>query len=356
MSGIQLIGHGDFDQLIYRTDIPTPRPVGNEVLIRVAAAGINNTDINTRIGWYATSAHGSTSEVAENRIDSVEDSDSWWDANLKFPRIQGADCCGFIMAVGDQVDAGRVGERVLVRAIQSAADSASPILFVTFGADVDGGFAQYTKVDSCHALVINSDWSDIELASLPCAYSTAEAMLCRANVEAERVLVTGASGGVGSAAVQLAKRRGAEVVAVAAKAKADDVRALGADRVVYRGLSLTDELGTDAIDVAIDLVGGPLWPEIPEVLKAGGRYVTSGAIAGPIVKLDLRALYLKDLAFFGSTHQSREIFTNLIGYVERNEIKPVVARSYALEDIVQAQQDFLSKKYTGKLVLVPPPD
>ena len=356
MTGVQLIGHGDFDQLVYRNDIPTPQPSANEVLIRVAAAGVNNTDINTRIEWYATSTRGSTSDVADNRDDSVAATSSWWSASLQFPRIQGADCCGTIVAVGDDLDAKRIGERVLVRPVQSKADSDLPYSFITFGADVDGGFAQYTKVDSSHALAVDSDWSDIELASLPCAYSTAEAMLCRADVEAERILVTGASGGVGSAVVQLAKRRGAEVVAVAAEAKADDVRALGADRVVHRGQSLAEELGTNTIDVAIDLVGGPLWPEIPAVLKAGGRYVTSGAIAGPIVELDLRALYLKDLTFFGSTHQSNDIFTNLLGYVERNEIKPVVARYYALEDVVQAQQDFLLKKYTGKLVLVPPPD
>lgn len=352
MSGVQLIGHGDFDQLQYRTDIPTPQPAAGEVLIRVAAAGINNTDINARIGWYAKSVGDATADCRENDDEKAAANGDWFGDALQFPRIQGADCCGTIVAVGDGVDAGRKGERVLIRAMQSTADRALPFSYVTFGLNMDGGFAQYAKTDSAQALVVDSDWSDVELASIPCAYSTAEGMLDRAGVGAERVLVTGASGGVGSAAVQLAKRRGAEVIAIAAEAKAAEVLDLGADRIISRGESLTAMLDANSVDVAIDLVGGPQWPEISVVLKTGGRYVTSGAIAGPYVELDLRSLYLKDLTFFGSTYQGDEIFINLLSYIENNEIRPVVAKSYALKDIVKAQQDFLSKKYTGKLVLV----
>ncbi|MFQ6006918.1 MAG: alcohol dehydrogenase family protein [Woeseia sp.] len=352
MTGVQLLGHGDFNQLVYRTDIPTPRPATGEVLIRVAAAGINNTDVNTRIGWYAKSARGPTSDGVDER--SAAASGSWWGDSMQFPRIQGADCCGTIVSVGDGVCERRIGERVLVRPIQSTADPENPLSFITFGADVDGAFAQFTKCDSAQALMVKSDWSDVELASIPCAFSTAEGMLSRAAVGAERVLITGASGGVGSAAVQLAKRRGATVYAVAADKKAKNVLAIGADYIVDRNESLADALGASSIDVAIGLVGGPRWPEIPDILKAGGRYVVSGAIAGPIVELDLRTLYLKDLTFFGSTYQGDEIFTNLIGYVERNEIRPVVAKTFSLKDIVEAQQTFLSKDHTGKIVLVPP--
>jgi NADPH:quinone reductase-like Zn-dependent oxidoreductase len=94
--------------------------------------------------------------------------------------------------------------------------------------------------------------------------------------------------------------------------------------------------------------------DLLDVLKKGARYATSSAIAGPIVELDVRTLYLKDLTLMGCTFQSSIIFENLIGYIERNEIKPLVARTYPLEEIVQAQKDFLSKKYIGKLVLIPP--
>lgn len=354
MAGVQLLGHGDFEQLVYRTDIATPEPSTGEVLIRVAAAGVNNTDINTRVGWYAKSVRGATNDSAAN-IDVTAEG-SWSGAAMDFPRIQGLDCCGTIVAVGDGVDAGRIGERVLVRPMQSLHDPAAPFAFVTLGSEMDGAFAQYVKVESKQALHVKSDWSDSELASLPCAYSTAENMLTRAGVGAERVLITGASGGVGSAAVQLAKRRGAEIIAVAAETKAADVMAIGADRVVHRGVSLIAELGVSSVDVVVDLVGGPGWPALCEILRPGGRYVASGAIAGPIVELDLRTLYLKDLTFFGSTYQPDEIFTNLIDYVERNEIRPLVAKTYPLLDIVSAQRDFLAKKHTGKLVLIPPAD
>jgi NADPH:quinone reductase-like Zn-dependent oxidoreductase len=93
-----------------------------------------------------------------------------------------------------------------------------------------------------------------------------------------------------------------------------------------------------------------------DILKPGGRYATSGAIAGPVVELDVRTLYLKDLTLYGCTHHPKKVFTNLIGYVERNEIHPLVAKTYPLQDIKKAQEDFLSKKYTGKLVLIPPND
>ena len=108
-----------------------------------------------------------------------------------------------------------------------------------------------------------------------------------------------------------------------------------------------------SIDVVIDLVAGESWGELLEVLKKGGRYAASGAIAGPIVELDVRTLYLKDLVLIGCTFQDRQVFQNLIGYIERNEIKPLVSKTYPLRDIVNAQKDFVSKKYVGKLVLLP---
>ena len=156
--------------------------------------------------------------------------------------------------------------------------------------------------------------------------------------------------------MQLAKRRGAKVIAIASSAKASDVRSLGADQVIDRAAYLIDALGKDSVDVVVDLVAGPSWPQLPEVLRRGGRYVTAGAIAGPIVEFDVRTLYLKDLSFFGCTFQAAGIFENLVSYIERGEVKPLVAQSYALKDIVQAQQDFIAKKHTGKLVLVPPQD
>jgi NADPH:quinone reductase-like Zn-dependent oxidoreductase len=166
-------------------------------------------------------------------------------------------------------------------------------------------------------------------------------------------LITGASGGVGSAAIQLAKRRGAKVIAIASAEKINDVKKIGADTVIKRGESLNGVLEAESVDVVIDLVAGGQWAELLDVLKKGARYAAAGAIAGPIVELDIRTLYLKDLTLMGCTFQDGQVFKNLIGYIERNEIKPLVAKSYPLKDIVNAQKDFLSKKYTGKLVLIP---
>ncbi len=352
MHGVYLTGHGGFDKLQYREDIPVPKPKADDVLIKVGAAGINNTDINTRTAWYSKVVRDGTGAGAASGFEEVGD-DGGWAGALEFPIIQGADCCGEIVAVGADIDPKRIGERVLVRTMQADTRDDSNFSCITSGSERNGAFAQYMAAKSIHTLAINSNWTDIELASVPCAYSTAEGMLSRANVANETVLVTGASGGVGSAAVQLAKRRGAQVIAMSSPSKAKDVESLGADRVIDRNSDLVALLGEDSVDVVIDVVAGELWPSFLEVLKRGGRYVTSGAIAGPIVELDVRTLYLKDLSFFGSTYQSDDVFKNLLGYIERNEIRPMVAKSYDLSDIIEAQEDFISKKYTGKLVLVP---
>lgn len=348
MRAVLLTGHGGYDRLDIRDDVPVPAPGPNDVLIRVAAAGVNNTDINTRIGWYSKSVAEATDANAASGIDGAGD-DGWSGAAFQFPRIQGADACGRIVAVGDNVNPARVGERVLVEPVFRGAGRFD-ILY--FGSEVDGGFADYTCVPSMHAHRVDSALSDIELASFPCAYGTAENILTRIDLQAgERVLITGASGGVGSAAVQLAKRRGAEVIAMAADAKAEMVQSLGASRVVPRDADITALFGQEYFDAAVDIVGGPQFGAILNVLKRGGRYGVSGAISGPIVDLDLRTLYLKDLRLIGCTVLETEVFPNLVSYIERGEIEPVVAATYDLFDIVKAQEAFLTKQHVGKIVL-----
>ena len=355
MAAVLLTGHGGIDTLSYREDVALPVTGPDEVLIRVAAAGVNNTDINTRIGWYSKKVSAATDSGGADGFDEVDDDDATWSGvPMTFPRIQGADCCGIIVAVGEQVDSARIGERVLVRNMLRSYVDYRPFECWTFGSECDGAFAQFTKAPSRETYRVDCDWSDAELASIPCAYSTAENMLQRAAIGAERVLITGASGGVGSAAVQLARRRGAEVIAVASQAKAEEVQALGAHRVIDRGADLAAALGRDSIDAVVDLVAGETWPGLLEVLRRGGRYATAGAIAGPLVELDVRTLYLKDLTLIGCTFQEDIVFENLVGYIERGEIRPVVARTYPLKEIARAQQDFLDKNFTGKLVLVPP--
>lgn len=338
MSGIVLTGHGGLENLVWRDDLPVPTPQADEVLIKVAAAAVNNTDINTRIGWYSKSVTSAT-DAADT---PTSDDGSWTGKPLQFPLVQGADCCGHIIAQGGgKTD--RLGERVLVRPMQNWDGKAT----YTFGSEMNGGFAQYAIARSIDAAKVDCDWSDEELASIPCATTTAEGMLQRANLGAERVLITGASGGVGSAAVQLAKRRGAHVTAVTTLAKAEELRTLGADAIVERN----DPFGQDAFDVVVDLVAGPRWPELLEAICPGGRYVASGAIAGPIVELDVRTLYLKDLTLIGSTKQPDRILTDVISYIEAGEIRPHIGARFSLRDIRSAQEAFLSKKHTGKIVL-----
>jgi NADPH:quinone reductase-like Zn-dependent oxidoreductase len=348
MRAVLLTGHGGYDKLDFRDDVPVPTMGPKDVLIRVAAAGVNNTDINTRIGWYSKAVAEATDVGAASGIAGAQD-DGWSGAAFQFPRIQGADACGRIVAVGDEVDPVRIGERVLVEPVFRGV-GLFDILY--FGSEVDGGFADYTCVPSIHAHRVVSGLSDIELASFPCAYGTAENILTRINVQAgERVLITGASGGVGSAAVQLAKRRGAEVTALAADAKTEIVRSLGASRVVPRDANLEALFGQEYFDAVVDIVGGSQFGSILNVLKRGGRYGVSGAISGPIVDLDLRTLYLKDLRLIGCTVLEPEVFGNLVSYIERGEIRPVVAATYDLSDIVKAQEAFLTKQHVGKIVL-----
>jgi NADPH:quinone reductase-like Zn-dependent oxidoreductase len=203
---------------------------------------------------------------------------------------------------------------------------------------------------------VDCDWSDAELGSIPCAYGTAENMVHRAGVrQGQHVLVAGASGGVGSAVDQLAKRRAALVTAIAGRDKVAQVRAIGADRVIPRGDDVVAALGKESVDVVVDNVAGPAFGAMLEVLKRGGRYASSGAIAGPLVTLDMRTFYLKDLTLIGCTAWDEPVFPNLISYIERGEIRPLVWKTYPLEQIVEAQREFTTKKHVGKLVLIPPP-
>lgn len=354
MAAVLLTGHGGFDKLEYRTDVPTPRPGRGETLVEVAAAGINNTDVNTRIGWYSKDVRAETNSGGATGFDLGGTTTSWSGAALRFPLVQGADVCGHIVAVGDEVSPDRIGERVVVRNMLRSYVDYRPFQCWTLGSDCDGGFAQYVVTPARETYAVDSDLSDAELAALPCSYSTAENMLVRTALGEERVLVTGASGGVGLAAVQLAKRRGATVVAVCSPEKASVVRQQGADRTLDRDADLLAELGPGSVDVVLDLVGGPNSGRLLDLLRRGGRYAVAAAIGGPIAELDLRTVYLNDLSLYGCTFQEDDVFENLVEYLRRKEIRPVVAQTYPLRDIARAQQDFLAKKHVGNLILLPP--
>ena len=355
MQAVLWKGYGGYEQLEFRRDVPVPRTEPGSVLVRIGAASVNNTDINTRIGWYSRSvSQGTRAAGAEQGLNTAGAGDSGWTgAHQQFPRIQGADGCGRIVAVGEGISPQRTGERVLLEPIIRPSDR-NDARVIYLGSECDGTFAQYTCVPSVNAHAVKSDLSDADLASFPCAYAAAEHMLERCRVKAgESVLITGASGGVGSAAIQLAMRRSAHITAVTSLRKAAEIAALGATRVIEGGTDLAACLGEECIDVVIDVVGGSQFGQLLRILKRRGRYAAAGAIAGPIVELDLRTLYLKDLELHGCTVFEPVVFRSLIGYIERGEIGPLVAKQYPLSEIMAAQQEFTTKRHVGKLVLLP---
>lgn len=353
MKAVVTVANGGYDKLDYR-DVPVPVPRPGEVLLKVLAAGVNNTEINTRLGWYSSSIEGGTEQLSESSGE-LDIEDGGWNETTPFPLIQGTDCCGEVVAHAEGVNDPEIGSRVLVRACmrRNGFDSLENIWMAS---DFDGAFAQYVAVPASEVFVVKSDWSSTELATIPCAYGTAENMLHRAGAgDSDRVLVTGASGGVGSAVVQLAKRRGAHVTAIAGKSKLGAVQALGADHVIPRGADLTRALPDSSIDVVIDNVGGDQFGLLLKLMARGGRYASSGAIAGPITTMDMRDLYLKDLTLIGCTAWDEPVFSNIITYIEQDEIRPLVANVFDLEEIAAAQEEFLKKTHVGNFVLVPRP-
>jgi alcohol dehydrogenase len=276
---------------------------------------------------------------------------------MHFPRIQGADIVGRVHAVGAGVDQARAGERVIVDPTLYTARGDGLIGCGFIGSERDGGFAEFVNVPADNAHRISSDWSDAELATFPCAYVTAERMLNRARVIAgETVLVTGASGGVGSALVQLIAARGGRAVAVVGAEKAKALRALQPAAIVEREVddlpaAVRGILGERPVDAVADTVGGPGVGALLELLRPEGRYVTAGAIAGPIVQVDLRTVYLKHLELIGSTLGSRKEFAALLAYIQGGQLRPLLAARYPLQDLGRAQQDFGRKQHLGKLVI-----
>lgn len=356
MMAVVTTGNGGYEKLHYRA-VPVPSLGPGEVLLRVLGAGVNNTEINTRLGWYSSSVTASTDDTADVQEEEADQkSDGGWNKATPFPFIQGTDCCGKVVDAHGESHSALIGKRVLVRACMRP-EGYETMHNIWMASDFDGAFAQYVKVPASEVFPLDCDWTDAELATIPCAYGTSENMLHRTGVTArDHVLITGASGGVGSATVQLAKRRGAKVTALCGAAKMDLVKDLGADQVLDRNTDLVEVLGEDAVDVVVDNVAGPNFPQMLKVLDRGGRYVSSGAIAGPMVSLDMRDMYLKDISLIGCTAWDEPVFPNLVSYIEKGEIRPLLAKTFPLEEIAEAQRQFMDKKHFGNFVLIPPQD
>ncbi len=332
MKAMVLTGHGGHEGYQWHEDWPTPLPGAREVVVRVGACGLNRIDVETRAG-----------NVRSGRP-------------VSFPRIQGADAVGTVAAVGENTDPSLIGKRVMVDGWQrdwKAPDDMARAAYL--GTDRDGGFAEYVTVDPRNMMIVDSRLSDAELATFQCSYTTAETMLARADVGAQdTVLVPGAAGGVGAALVQLAKRRGARVVGLASDAVHDSLRELGCDRLLPRQPGkLTTALSDERVTVVADVVAGARWPGLIDVLDRGGRYVCSGAVAGPEVALDLRRFYARNLTLFGCSEVPPHVFADIVTFVERGQIKPVLAATFPLKDLVLAQAAFENGETFGKVVVIP---
>ena len=354
MRAVLLTGHGGPERLVVRDDVAVPEPGPGSVLIAVGACGVNNTDINTRVGWYGASTDGATSEVEDGM--AVED--VGWNGALRFPLIQGADICGTVVAVGPDSEQSLLGRRVLVDPwIRLTDDPLDTTATGYVGSECNGGFAEFTRVPAANVHPIESALSDVELATFPCSGATALNMLRRVRVAPEEtVVITGASGGVGSLAVQIARALGARVIAIGAASKREQLLALGADVVIAREEGdLVEAVRTASggpVDVVADVVGGAeKFPGLLSLIRRRGRYVTAGAIAGPIVPLDLRTLYLNDLELHGVTSFEPRLFAELVGLIETGVIRPVLARVFPLDQIGAAQAFFMAKSHVGSIVI-----
>ncbi|MGO4680225.1 alcohol dehydrogenase family protein [Microbacterium sp. 2MCAF23] len=360
MAAVQLVGHGGLDQLVYRTDVPTPEPRAGEVLIKVGACALNNTEINTRTGWYDRVVQESVSEQLGQAGRDDDAGATWNNTAMSFPRVQGASVAGTIVAVGEGVDHDVIGSRVVVD--PSVRDPELPRhaqIAEYLGGDRDGGFAEYVRVPAVNAHPVSTALTDAELATFPCSYDTAEEMLARTRLgKGETVVVTGAAGGVGTATIQLAQARGARVIAIASASKEARLRELGVDGFVSRSepdlaAAVAAVIGERGADVVIDVVGGDMFESLLLMLRRGGRYASAGAIGGPISRIDLRELIYKDLELHGITNPTPETFARLIGLVNEGKVKPLLEATYRLSNLRDAQASMLKRTHIGKIVVVP---
>ena len=344
MRAVVLKGVGGLDQL-QAVELPVPHPGPGEVLVKVGACGLNNSDVMLRIGGYG-------------REDDPGASTGWKREAPSFPRIQGSDIAGVVVAVGTGIDEARIGQRVLVNPTVYLNDPEDPTAVDYLGSERDGGYAEYCAVPAGNAVSVASGLSFEDLATFPIAYLTALHMLNRARLEAgERLVVTGASGGVGSAMLQLARLRGAKAVAVVGPGKEQRALDLGAVAAVLRGADDLDAAlrvaAGGALDVVADVAGGPAFGKLLAALRPGGRYVTCGAIAGPVVPLDLRTVYLKHLEIIGSSYGTMSEFAGLVAHIEAGGLRPLRAATYLLERLAEAQAAFLEKRHFGNIVVTP---
>lgn len=344
MTAVRITAHGG-PEVMEVAQVPVPVPAAGQVLVEVRAVALNNTDLWTRQGAYG----------APGDPDAL----SGWRGPIAFPRIQGADVAGVVAAVGPDIEARLVGRRVVIdpAVYDAEGPDANPVGLM--GSERDGGYAEYVIASAGRVHdVSGSALSDDELAALPTAYGTALGMIERSGLrEGDTVLVTGASGGVGLALVQLARARGAQVLAVSSGSKLGAVRQAGAHQAIDRAQDVIEQaraLCGGGVDVVLDVVAGDLVGEGISLLREGGRWVIAGALGGHAVTFDVRRLYLHNAQIIGSSMHTPSHFGLLMDIARQAQVRPVIAKTYPLEQASQAQEELSRRRHVGKIVLHPP--
>lgn len=343
MRAVRITGHGG-PEVLEAAAVAVPAPQAGEVLVRVGAVALNNTDLWTREGAYGRPGD--------------PEAKSGWRGPIDFPRIQGADVAGRVVAVGTGAAGSLVGRRVVVdpAIYDTEGPDANPVGLM--GSERDGGYAEYVTapVERVHD-VTESLLTDDQLATLPTAYGTALGMIERGRLrKGETALVSGASGGVGLALVQIARARGARVLAISSGPKTDAVRTAGAHAVVDRAGDIAGQLraaAPEGIDVALDVVAGDLVSDGLPLLREGGRWVIAGALGGYGVSFDVRRLYLHNAQVIGSAMHTPRHFALLMDLARRAEVQPVIAAAFPLDRAAEAQEELSRRGHVGKIVMRP---
>jgi NADPH:quinone reductase-like Zn-dependent oxidoreductase len=353
MQAVRLHGQGGTDMLRLE-DAPLPRVRGQDVLVRVSFCGLNHSDLNLRRGTYYGLGTG-TGQVG------------WRQTPLRFPLIPGSDVAGVVAQAGSQVSGLREGDPVVLYPYVACGaciecrrgnDHLCPNVEY-LGSERDGGYAEFIAVPARVAYRTPADTALEQAAALPVNFLTAwHMMITRGKLQAgEIVMVTGASGGVGSACIQVARLIGARTLAVVgSREKARRVLESGAGAAVVAGQDDLPEAvehltGGDGADMVVEVVGAATWNSSLHALRPEGRLVVCGAVSGAIVETDLKLIYLHHLSVIGSTMGSPAEFEHVLGLLGTGTIRPIIDRIYPLSEAAEAQRRLENREQFGKVLL-----
>lgn len=335
MRAMVLKGHGGPDSLVYDESFPDPECGNNDVIVRVKATSLNYHDIFTRNGMPGI--------------------------KIEMPMICGLDVAGEIAEVGDEVSGWSTGDRVLI-------DPRNRVEGGLVGETIHGGLAEYCRVASHQLVKIPVGVTYDQASSLPVAYGTAHRMMVTIGKikNDEKVLILGASGGVGTGALLLAKMAGSEVmVCASSEEKMERLKDLGADHAitymdnqfhkgVYERFGKPGRRGFEGgVNMVVNFTGGETWVPSLRSLKRGGRLVTCGATAGFDPKTDIRFIWTFELQLLGSNSWEREDLTQLMDYIDGGKMNPVIDKILPLKDASEGIRLLEEREVFGKVIINP---